>query len=457
MNPRPTKPTEPSGPPSAPDSAALREAATDVARRLQAAGHEAFWVGGCVRDFLLGREPADYDLATSARPAQVEALFSRTLPVGRQFGVMLVRHRGAEFQVATFRAEADYTDGRRPDRVEFTHARADAQRRDFTINGLFHDPVRGVTHDWVGGKADLRRRLVRTIGDPRERFAEDRLRPLRAVRFAARLGFTIEHGTLAAIREQPGLIRSVSAERVRDELLKLFRPPHAARGLELLRDSGLLAVVLPEVAAFIGCAQPPEFHPEGDVFEHVRLMLDQLPADAPPALPWAVLLHDVGKPATATRDPDTGRIRFHGHDQVGAELAEKILRRFRFPRRQIEEIVTVVRHHMQLADAPRMRRAKLRRLLLRPTFPLELELHRLDCLGSDHSLELHDFLTREAAALAERPRLRPPLVNGHDLMALGIPPGPELGRWLREIRDRQLAEELTTREAALNWVKKQLP
>lgn len=433
-----------------------REAATAVVRRLRDAGHEAFWVGGCVRDLLLGRAPADYDVATSARPGQVETLFPRTVPVGRQFGVVLVLTGGHEIQVATFRAEAGHSDGRHPDRVEFANAQADAARRDFTINGLFHDPLTGTTHDWVGGRADLERRLVRTIGHPHERFAEDRLRPLRAVRFAAQLDFEIEPATFEAIRAEPGILEAVSAERVRDELLKVFRPPHAARGLDLLRDTGLLAVVLPEVQAFIGCTQPPEFHPEGDVYEHVRLMLGHLPADASPALAWAVLLHDVGKPPTRERDPGGGRIRFSNHAKIGAELAETILRRLRFPVREIERIVSAVRQHMQFIDVPQMRRATRRRLLLRPTFPLELELHRLDCLGSHQRLDTYTRLVQEAAELAARPALRPPLIDGRDLLALGVPEGPEIGRWLRRVRDEQLSDHLGTREEALAWLRAQL-
>jgi poly(A) polymerase len=434
----------------------LRDAAVEVVRRLQQAGFEAFWVGGCVRDRLLGREPTDYDVATSARPAQIEALFARTVPVGRQFGVMLVREAGHEFQVATFRAEADYSDGRRPGRVTFCDAQADARRRDFTVNGLFFDPVADRLHDWVGGQADVRARIIRTIGEPQERFAEDRLRLLRAVRFAAQLGFQIEAHTAAALRTHAAHIRAVSAERVRDELLKLFRPPHAARGLDLLRDSGLLEQVLPELVPALHCEQSPEFHPEGTLYNHLRLMLEHLPADAPASLPWAVLLHDIGKPATAERDPATGSIHFYGHEKLGAVMAATLLRRLRFPRRQIEEIVACVRRHMQFKDVPQMRPATLRRLLLRETFPLELELHRLDCLGSHGRLDHYEFLREQAAELARRPQLRPPLLTGHDLIALGMKPGPALGALLAEIREKQLQEELQTPEQAREFARGRL-
>ncbi|HRD05881.1 MAG TPA: CCA tRNA nucleotidyltransferase, partial [Verrucomicrobiota bacterium] len=347
-----------------------------------------------------------YDLATAARPEQIERLFPRTLAVGRKFGVMVVLEAGCQFQVATFRAEADYQDGRRPGRVAFGDARADALRRDFTVNGLFYDPVRRRLHDWVGGAADLRARVIRTIGAPAERFAEDHLRLLRAVRFAAQLDFRLEAETFAAVRAHAARIRRISAERIREELVKLFQPPHAARGLELLWQSGLLEHVLPEVAATVACRQSPEFHPEGSVFNHLCRMLHHLPPAPDPALPWAVLLHDVAKPLTATTDPATGSIHFYGHERLGAEMAGVILRRLRFPRKHIETVVQAVRRHMQFKDAPQMRKATLRRLLLRPTFPLELELHRLDCLGSHGRLEVYDYLVAQAGLLARQPQIR---------------------------------------------------
>ena len=433
-----------------------RDTAAAIVRRLQAAGFAAFWVGGCVRDFLSGREPGDYDIATSALPDQIEKLFERTVPVGRKFGVMVVVEAGRQFQVATFRAEADYQDGRRPERVSFGDARADAERRDFTVNGLFYDPVGKKLHDWVGGEADLRAKIIRTIGSPAERFAEDHLRLLRAVRLAAQLDFEIEARTVAAIQANAARLKAISAERVRDELLKLFSPPHAARGLDLLRQSRLLEQVLPELAATIACEQSPDYHPEGAVFEHLLLMLKQLPPAADPALPWAVLLHDVAKPLTSARDPATGSIHFYGHERLGAEMAETILERLRFPRKQIEEIVKAVRFHMQFKDAPAMRKSTLRRLLLRPSFPLELELHRLDCLGSHGRLDVYDFLVTQAAELANQPQIRPPLLKGDDLIALGMKPGPELGALLAEIREKQLQDELKTPVQAKTWARRRL-
>ena len=430
--------------------------AKKIVAELQRVGFAAFWVGGCVRDFLLGREPQDFDIATDAKPEQVEKLFKRTIAVGRKFGVMVVVEDGHQFQVATFRAEADYKDGRRPEKIVFANAEADAQRRDFTVNGLFYDPVSKKTHDWVGGEKDLRAKIIRTIGKPEERFAEDHLRLLRAVRFAAQLDFEIESKTFEAVKSFAPKIELIIAERIRDELLKLFSPPHAMRGLVLLRDSGLLEHILPELAATISCEQSPDFHPEGTVFEHIKLMLEKLPPDAHESLPWAVLFHDIAKPVTAERDSKTGAIHFYGHEKVGAEMAEKILERLRFPKKQIEEIVACVRQHMQFKDVKQMRKATLRRLLLRETFPLELELHKLDCLGSHGDLEFYNFLLEQAEELKKRPAIRPPLLTGEDLIALGMKPGPAMGALIHEIREKQLADELKTARAARAWAKKQI-
>jgi poly(A) polymerase len=451
-------------------STSPRVAATEIVRRLQSAGFCTFWVGGCVRDFLLGREPGDYDIATSALPEQIEKLFKRTIAVGRKFGVMVVVEGEQQFQVATFRAEADYRDGRHPETVSFGDARADALRRDFTLNGLFYDPVADKLHDWIGGEVDLRKGVIRTIGLPEERFAEDHLRLLRAVRFATQLDFQIEPQTFAALKANAAKIKTISAERIRDELVKLFAPgwsssfslsqstlkrelqPVAARGLELLCDSGLLEHVLPELAATITCEQSPDFHPEGTVFTHLCLMLKHLPPDAHPSLPWAVLMHDIAKPVTASRDPKSGSIHFYEHEKVGAKMAQEILERLRFPRKQIDEVATTVRHHMQFKDAMQMRKSTLRRLLLRDTFPLELQLHRLDCLGSHGMLDIYDFLVAQSAALANQPEIRPPLLTGKDLIKLGVKPGPQMGALLAEIREKQLADELKTKSAARAWV-----
>jgi poly(A) polymerase len=434
----------------------LRARAAEIVKRLQEAGYPAFWVGGCVRDFLLGRQPSDYDVATSARPEQIERLFNRTIAVGRKFGVMVVVEQDHQFQVATFRAEADYRDGRHPEQVTFGDARADAVRRDFTINGLFFDPIQERLHDWVGGEADLRAKIIRTIGSPAERFAEDHLRLLRAVRLAAQLDFEMESGTFAAVQTGAPLIRQVSAERIREELMKLFSPPHAARGLELLRRSGLLEQVLPELVPTITCEQSPDFHPEGSVFNHLVLMLSKMPADAAETLPWAVLFHDIAKPITASRDPETGSIHFYGHEKIGAEMAEQIMERLRFPRKQTDEVVQAVRCHMQFKDAPAMRKSALRRMLMRPTFAFEMALHRLDCLGSNGRLDVYNFLSEQARQLENEPQIRPPLLKGADLMELGMEPGPAMGALLAEIREKQLQDELSTPEQARSWAKERL-
>ena len=429
-----------------------RDIAKEIVARLQGAGFGAFWVGGCVRDFLIGREPQDFDIATDAKPEQVEKLFRKTIPVGKKFGVIIVVEGGQQFQVATFRAEADYQDGRRPEKIIFANAEADASRRDFTVNGLFYDPLTEKIHDWVGGEKDLRAKIIRTIGAPEERFGEDHLRMLRAVRFAAQLNFEIEPKTFSAIQTLAPKIKIISAERVRDELMKLFSPPHAARGLVLLRDSGLLEHILPELAATIHCDQSPDYHPEGSVFNHLCLMLEKMPAGASETLPWAVLLHDIAKPVTAEKDLATGKIHFYGHEKIGADMAEKILQRLKFSNQQIEEIVVCVRNHMQFKDVKQMRKATLRRLLLRETFPLELELHRLDYLGSFGDLEHFNFLVEQAEELKHQPQIRPPLLTGDDLMALGVKPGKALGALLAEIRELQLADELKTPDEARAWV-----
>jgi poly(A) polymerase len=430
--------------------------AKKIVECLQAAGFAAFWVGGCVRDFLLGRKPDDFDIATDAKPEQVEKIFKRTVAVGKKFGVMVVVEGGQQFQVATFRAEADYQDGRRPEKIIFASAEADAQRRDFTVNGLFYDPTSKKIHDWVGGEKDLRAKIIRTIGKPEERFAEDHLRLLRAVRFAAQLNFEIEPKTFAAVKLLAPKIKIISAERIRDEFLKLFSSPHASRGLVLLRDSGLLEFVFPELAATISCEQSPDYHPEGTVFEHIKLMLEKLPENSSGLLPWTVLFHDIAKPVTVEKDLQTGAIHFYGHEKVGAEMARVILNRLRFPKKQIDEIVACVLHHMQFKDVKRMRKSTLRRLLLRETFPLELELHKLDCLGSHGDLEFYNFLIEQAEELKKKPAIRPPLLTGDDLIRLGMKPGPAMGKLLDEIREMQLADELKNTRQARTWARRRL-
>jgi putative nucleotidyltransferase with HDIG domain len=408
-------------------------------------------VGGCVRDLLLWREPEDFDVATSAHPEQVIALFERTVPVGAKFGVVLVLVGDAQIEVATFRKEEGYSDRRRPDHVEFSTAQEDAQRRDFTINGLFMDPISGDVHDYVGGRTDLEAKLIRAINDPKARFEEDALRVLRAVRFAANLGFNIENETFAALVECVPLIQHISVERIRDELVKGFTRSHADHFLQLLSDSGLLNALMPEVEAMKGCEQPPQFHPEGDVFEHTKLMLSLLPANPSPALAFATLLHDVGKPPTFERAAD--RIRFNNHDKVGAEMADAICRRLLFPNAVRENVIELVARHMNFMNITKMKESTLRRFLAADTIDEDLQLHRVDCLSSHGDLEYYDFAVQKLAAVREeqegKAALPEPLISGHELIALGLTPGPSFKRILQAVQDAQLENRVTTSDEAL--------
>ncbi|MBV8278682.1 MAG: CCA tRNA nucleotidyltransferase, partial [Verrucomicrobia bacterium] len=379
----------------------------------------------------------------------VQKLFARTVAVGAKFGVVRVLEEGFEFEVATFRSDGVYLDGRRPVSVTFSSPGEDARRRDFTINGMFYDPVEDHVVDFVDGKSDLEHRLVRAIGDPNARFSEDHLRLLRAVRFAAALDFEIEPETWKAVTENAHQIRTVSQERIRDELVKIMADPHRVRGLDLLDQSGLLQHILPEVSRTHGCEQPPQFHPEGDVYVHTRLMLSLLPADASPLLALSVLLHDIGKPVTYSFDEVDQRIRFNGHDQVGAEMATEIMTRLRFSNEEIENVVEAIRNHMVFKDTPNMRPAKLRRFLGRQNFPLELELHRVDCLGSHGDLQTYDLLVNKQKEFENEPIIPPPLLTGRDLIALGLNPGPRFGEILEAIQTAQLDGDITDRAGAL--------
>lgn len=434
----------------------MESVARKIVRRLREAGHQALFAGGCVRDSLMGKTPHDFDIATSARPEQVQALFPRTIAVGAQFGVILVVEEGRDYQVATFRSDGTYLDGRHPRSVSFTTPEGDARRRDFTINGLFYDPIEGKVLDFVGGREDLETRTLRAIGNPAERFAEDRLRLLRAVRFATVLDFTIEPDTWNALCAAVETIHDVSAERIRDELVKIFASPQRLRGFDLLDASGLMEEILPEIEPLRGCEQPPDFHPEGDVFVHTRLMLALLPRDASVLLVLATLFHDLGKPPTMERD-HTGRIRFSGHESVSAQMTEKIMRRLRFSNEEIEATTAMVQNHMVFKDVQNMRVSRLKRFLARPTFDDELELHRVDCLASHGNLDNYEFLRRRSEDLANEPLIPPPLVTGHDLIALGWKPGPKFKAVLDAVQVRQLEGILRTREEAITWVEKEFP
>lgn len=434
-----------------------KSAATDIARRLQEAGYTAYFAGGCVRDELLGLDPHDYDIATSAKPAEVQKLFPHTQAVGAHFGVILVMEHGRAFEVATFRSDHEYIDGRRPEMVTFSTPEEDAARRDFTINGMFHDPVADKFIDFVGGQEDLKSKTLRAIGDPVARFREDKLRLLRAVRFAARFGYDIEPATWDALRTHAADIHAVSAERIREELVKILAHPNRLRGFDLLNESGLLKEILPEIEALKGCEQPAQFHPEGDVFVHTRAMLELLPPDAPATLALAVLFHDIGKPPTFRYHADEDRIRFSGHDRVGASMTEKLMARLRFSRDDIDRVAEAVRQHMVFKDVQNMRTAKLKRFMAREGFDEELELHRVDCQSSHGALDNYDFLKAKAEEFANEPLIPPPLVTGHDLMALGWKPGPHFGPVLEAVQTAQLEGTLTTTEEALAWIQANHP
>ena len=423
------------------------KSALRVVRALRRAGFEAFFAGGWVRDFVMGAvEGGDIDIATSAAPEEVRRLFGRTVGVGEQFGVVIVLEGGVPFEVATFRADVGGTDGRHPGSVVYTDAKNDALRRDFTINGMFYDPMTGEVIDYVDGRRDIGERVVRAIGDPAQRFGEDYLRMLRAVRFAVRFGFDIEEKTFGAIRGGAARIMSISAERVFAELSKMLTGPNPHRSVELLRDTGLLRHILPEVDALRGVEQPAQFHPEGDVFVHTVKTLSLLPPSPSPELAWAALLHDAGKPATMTV---TDRIRFNNHHHAGARMAAAALKRFRAPNTLNDAVTLIVENHMNFMNVSKMRLSTLKKFLARETIRDELELHRADCLASHGDLDNYHFVTEKLESFRVEEIKPPPLINGMDLIALGLTPGPIFGKILSEVYDMQLEERITTREEAL--------
>jgi tRNA nucleotidyltransferase/poly(A) polymerase len=435
-----------------------RELAADICRKLQSSGFQAYLVGGCVRDLLLGREPEDYDVATDAHPARVQELFASSVNVGAKFGVILVVGEGAQVEVATFRSDLGYSDGRHPDRVEYSSSpEQDALRRDFTINGMMLEPETKQILDFVGGREDLEEGIVRAIGNPDVRFREDRLRMARAVRFAARFGYAIDPQTFEAISAAARHITSVSAERLRDELTKLLTEGAARSAFELLDSTGLLKASLPEVAAMQNVPQPPEFHPEGDVWIHTLLMLERLNPRSSPTLAWAVLLHDVGKPPTFRSARETGdRIRFDGHAEIGARMAAAICRRLRFSADDIQQIEILVANHLRFKDVFQMRPATLKRFVRLPKFEEEhLELHRLDCLSSHGNLDAYEFVRRFLRETPPQEVSPPRLLTGDDLKAMGFEPGPSFKEILQAVEEGQLDGRLTNREEALNYVRHQ--
>jgi len=423
------------------------DAACSVIRVLREAGHQALLAGGCVRDMLIGREPVDYDVATSARPDDVIALFDRTIPLGVQFGVVIVVMHGSSMEVATFRRDDGYEDGRHPRAVTFTDARGDAERRDFTVNAMFYDVDRGEVVDYVGGREDLERKLIRAVGDPLARFREDRLRMLRAIRFAVTLGFALDSPTLDAIREEAAEIAVVSAERLAAELERMLVHPRRADAVRLMDDAGLLAPILPEVAAMKGVPQSPVYHPEGEVFTHVLGALDHLDNPSWP-LALATLLHDIGKPVVKDELPG----HFYRHDTIGAEMARAVCRRLKLPNEVTNRVAWLVKRHMHLWQACQMRLATLKRLYAEPGYPELVALHRADALAAGGQLDALEYAERVRSGLRQEDIAPPPVLRGADLIEMGLEPGPVFGKILAEIAEEQLQGTISTREEALEHV-----
>jgi poly(A) polymerase len=433
-----------------------RELANSICETLRRHGHQALLAGGCVRDLLLGREPSDYDVATEATPSRVMELFPESVSVGAQFGVILVHRDGLKVEIATFRSDVGYSDGRHPDRVVFSSTpEEDVQRRDFTINGMLMRPESGEVLDFIAGREDLKAGVIRAIGEPDRRFAEDKLRMMRAVRFAARFDFEIEAATFRSIRRHVAEIHQVSLERLREELTKMLTEGAARRAFELLDQTWLLQQLLPEIAAMKGVEQPPQFHPEGDVWIHTLLMLEQLPPGVSPRLAWGVLLHDVGKPPTFKSAAETGdRIRFDGHVAVGVRMAEEICRRLRFSNEDTEQILALVDNHMKFKDVSQMRSSTLKRFVRLPRFDEHLELHRLDCLSSNRQLESYEYIRKVLGEIPAEQIHPPRLLTGEDLKQMGFKPGPAFSEILRAVEDAQLEGEVTSSEAAVDYVQR---
>jgi poly(A) polymerase len=431
----------------------LYEDARRVVSRLKDAGFSAYFAGGSVRDMIMGLSPDDIDIATSAEPEEIEDIFPQTYDIGAAFGIINVVENGINFEVATFREERGYADGRHPGEIRYTDDPAlDAKRRDFTINSMFYDPLEDRILDFEGGEKDIRDKVLRSVGNAEARFSEDYLRILRAVRFSTRFGFTLERSTEKGIINNIAGLRKISNERVRDELNKMFTGNAPSDALLMLDNLGILDIILPEVSELKGVEQAKEFHPEGDVFVHTVLMFE-LMKNPTVELAWSVLLHDIGKPATFSRGDD-GIEHFYSHDKIGAEIAEKILKRLKFPNSEIDNIVSAVRNHMKFAHVKEMRKAKLKRLMAEPSFQLQLDLHKLDCSSSHGKLDNYFFLKDILDNPEIETELPPPLLRGGDLMELGVAPGPEMGRILREIGDLQLDGKLNSKEDAIEYLLK---
>jgi poly(A) polymerase len=433
--------------------------AKGIVGELKSAGFKAFLVGGCVRDIAMGIPPQEYDIATSATPQDVMKIFPSTVPVGVSFGVVLVLEGNNKFEVASFRKEEKYTDGRHPDRVVYsTDEKEDVMRRDFTINGMLYEPFEETVIDLIGGLDDIKRRVIKTIGKPDDRFKEDKLRMLRAIRFGAGLDFVIEQDTFLSIKSLAPLISQVSKERIRDEIIKIITQSHPGNGLRLLRESKLLRYILPEVEKMNGVPQPPEFHPEGDVFNHTCIILDKLyeitGGDNSPELAMGALLHDIGKPDTYTV---TDRIRFNGHDRIGARMAKNICKDLKFSKKQIEIITSLVKEHLKFKDVFKMREATIKRFLGMSNFDDHFKLHLADCLASHGSTEAYDFIVKKLKDYKKEELKPKPLLNGYDLIDMGYPRGPLYSKILDSLEEAQLEGTVTNREDAKSFILKEFP
>jgi poly(A) polymerase len=430
----------------------MKNQAIEIVKRLREHGYQAMFAGGCVRDMILGVPPADYDIATNAKPEVVEYLFEKTLSVGKAFGVIIVVLDGYEIEVATFRKDSQESDGRRPDSVQFSSMDEDAWRRDLTINGMFYDPIEDRIYDFVGGQRDIKDRVVRLIGNPEDRISEDKLRMLRVIRFSARLDFVVDPATFAAVKKHAPEIVQISGERIADELQKILRVKHPRQAFSLLFETGLIDHILPEVRAMQGCEQPVDFHPEGDVLQHTLLALDHLTEDASDELRMGVLLHDVGKPPTQTFED---RIRFNEHDLVGKDVAREILKRLKFSTEFSERVLELIGNHMKFMHADKMRTSRLKRFLALPHFDEHMALHRVDCLSSHRNLDRYDFVAEKLKSY-EPEEIRPPrIVTGQDLLTMGFKQGPVFKVILTDVEDQQLEGVISSREEALEYVKRE--
>lgn len=433
-----------------PKQSLLEEEGFAIIEKLKENGFDAYIVGGYIRDIILQHKPLEIDIATNAKPKEIQKLFPENIPVGEAFGVIIVKAENYHFEVATFRAEAEYKDGRHPSEVVFSNAEADAKRRDFTINSLFYDPFEHIVIDFFTGLDDLKKGVIRSIGDPEERFSEDYLRMLRAIRFSAKLDFELQADIIEAITKLASNINSISKERIFEELTKILTGRNPEKAFELLSKSGLLPKILPEIERFHNLKQPQEFHPEGDVWIHTMLMLKFMRGSTP-ELAWSVLLHDVGKPDTFCYRK--GRESFPRHEKKGAELTEKILRRFKCSKKFIENVASIVKDHMKFAAVCEMRKSTLRHLMNKSTFNNDLELHRLDCASSHQKYNNYYFLLDKIIEFKNEPIIPPPFISGRDLLEMGFKEGPQLGIILREIQDLQLSEKLRNKTDAIKWIK----